>query len=62
MSSSIPANVGVFLGKTDKRAEGWYWVDASRKAPQGPFETKAQAVEDAVLCLSTADEHNGASP
>jgi hypothetical protein len=59
--SSIPANVGVFFGKPDKRSEGWYWVDASTKAPKGPFETKAQAIEDAVLCVSTADEHSGAS-
>jgi hypothetical protein len=41
--SRIPANVGAFFGKADKRSEDWYWVDASAKAPKGPFETKAQA-------------------
>jgi hypothetical protein len=60
--SSIPANVRVFFGKADKRYEGWYWVDASTKAPKGTFETKAQAIEAAVLCVSTADEHRGAGP
>ena len=60
--SSIPANVGGFFGRADKRTEGWDWVDASTKAPKGTFETKAQAIEDAVLCVSTADEHSRASP
>ena len=36
--SSIPANVGVFFGKADKRSAGWYWVDASTKAPKGPYK------------------------
>jgi hypothetical protein len=27
---SLPANVGVFFGKADKRSEGWYWADASK--------------------------------
>jgi hypothetical protein len=52
---------GVFFGRADKRSEGWYWADASTKAPNGPFETKAQAIENAVLCVSTADELKGAS-
>ena len=49
--SSVPSNVGVFFGKTDKRSEGWYWVDVSTKSPKGPFETKALAIENAVLCV-----------
>jgi hypothetical protein len=48
---SVPSNVGVFFGKADKRSEGWYWVDASAKVPKGPFETKAQTIENAVLCV-----------
>jgi hypothetical protein len=49
--SAIPTNVGVFFGQVDKRATGWYWVDARseklRGAIRGPFETKERAVEDA---------------
>jgi hypothetical protein len=60
--SNVPSNVGVFFGKADKRSEGWYWVDASKNAPKGPFETKAQAIKDAVLCVSTAEEESAASP
>jgi hypothetical protein len=56
--SNVPPNVGVFFGKADKRSEGWYWVEASTNAPKGPFETKAQAIENAVLCVSTAEEHS----
>ena len=57
--SSVPSNVGVFFGKTDKRSEGWYWVDVSTKAPKGPFETKARAIENAVLWLSTSEQKAG---
>jgi hypothetical protein len=50
--SAIPTNVGVFFGQLDKRATGWYWVDARseklRGAIRGPFETKERAVEDAL--------------
>ena len=52
--SNVPSNVGVFFGKTDKRSEGWYWVDASAKAPKGPFQTKAQAIENAIQSLRHA--------
>ena len=58
--SSVPLNVGVFFGKTDKQSEGWYWVDVLTKSPKGPFETKAQAIDDAVLCVSTSDEQKAA--
>jgi hypothetical protein len=48
----IPTNVGVFFGQVDKRATGWYWVDARseklRGAIRGPFETKELAAEDAL--------------
>ena len=57
--SSVPSNVGGFVGKTDKRSEGWYWVDVSTKSPKGPFETKAQAIENAVLWLSTSEQMAG---
>jgi hypothetical protein len=60
--SNVPSNVGVFFGKADKRSEGWYWVEASTNAPKGPFETKAQAIENAVLCVCTAEEQRAASP
>jgi hypothetical protein len=56
--SNVPSNVGVFFG----RSEGWYWVEASTNTPKGPFETKAQAIENAVLCVSTAEELRAASP
>jgi hypothetical protein len=59
--SNVPANVGVFFGRADKRSEGWYWADMSTKTPKGPFETKAQAIENAVLCVSAADELKGAT-
>jgi hypothetical protein len=56
--SSVPANVGVFFGHVDKRAEGWYWADAQseklRGAIRGPFETKELAVEDALQSLREA--------
>ena len=54
----IPTNVGVFFGQVDKRATGWYWVDARseklRGAIRGPFETKELAVEDALQSLREA--------
>jgi hypothetical protein len=53
--SAIPTNFGVFFGQVDKRATGWYWVDARseklRAAIRGPFETKELAVEDVVQSL-----------
>jgi hypothetical protein len=60
--SNVPSNIGVFFGKADKRSEGWYWVDASTNGPKGPFETKTQAIENAVLCVSTAEGQRTASP
>jgi hypothetical protein len=60
--SNVSSNVGVFFGKADKRSEGWYWVEASTNKPKGPFETRAQAIENAVLCVSTAEEQRAASP
>ena len=56
---SIPANVGVFFGKVDKRPEGWYWADASKREEAanlpitGPFETQVQAADDAVKSAET---------
>ena len=58
--SSVPSNVGVFFGKADKRSEGWYWADVSTNTPKGPFETKAQAIENAVLCVSASSEQTAA--
>ena len=63
--SAVPTNVGVFFGQVDTCPSGWYWAaDTKSETPkgtiQGPFETKAHAIEDAALCVST-DEHSGAS-
>jgi hypothetical protein len=56
--SAVPMNVGVFFGQAEKRATGWYWVDARseklRGAIRGPFETKERAVEDALHSLRDA--------
>jgi hypothetical protein len=56
--STVPANVGVFFGQVDKRAEGWYWAGAQseklRGAIRGPFETKELAVEDALQSIREA--------
>jgi hypothetical protein len=58
--SAVPTNVGVFFGQVDKRAAGWYWVDARseklRGAIRGPFETKELAVEDALQSLQDAPD------
>jgi DNA mismatch repair ATPase MutS len=50
---SVPSGVAVFYGQVDKRSKGWYWTDTVKseetKAPiTGPFETKEQAVENAL--------------
>jgi hypothetical protein len=56
--SAVPTNVGVFFGRVDKRAEGWYWAGAQseklRGAIRGPFETKDLAVEDALRSVQEA--------
>jgi hypothetical protein len=51
----VQAKFAVFYGRVDERSTGWYWteapddVDELPKGPfQGPFETKADAVEHAV--------------
>jgi hypothetical protein len=53
--SAVPTSVGVFFGQVDKRAKGWYWADAQSEKPRaafrGPFETKEQAVQDALQSL-----------
>jgi hypothetical protein len=49
--SAVPTNVGVFFGQVDKRPKGWYWADAPKAAIRGPFETKEEAIEDALKSL-----------
>jgi hypothetical protein len=51
---NIRPNFAVFYGKVDqKRDAGWYWTrvpgpgEPSKGPYNGPFETKAEAVEDA---------------
>ena len=51
---NIRAKVAVFCGKVDQRRDpGWYWTSVPGpgeplKGPyNGPFKTKAEAVEDA---------------
>lgn len=54
---NLPLNVAVFFGRIDKRASGWYWIarpTADRPVKgsiAGPFETKPEAVEDAVCSM-----------
>jgi hypothetical protein len=51
----VPTNVGVFFGQVDKRSKGWYWADTRSEkltgAIRGPFESKEQAIENALLNL-----------
>jgi hypothetical protein len=61
---TVPSNVGVFYGQVDKRAKGWYWADGSEKprgSIRGPFETKEQAVENAIQSVweDSRDEPKG---
>jgi hypothetical protein len=58
---SVPPNVGVFFGKADKRSEGWYWTEALviQKAAKGPFETKEQAIENAIQSLAAQGPNDG---
>jgi hypothetical protein len=63
--SSLPVDVAVFFGKVDKRPSGWYWTPISDgQIPHsgsiaGPFETKAEAVEDAHQAAK--DQTHGAT-
>lgn len=58
----MPPNVAVFYGQFDKRAQGWYWTARPnaekpvKAAIAGPFETKAEAVEDAVRNVQVSAE------
>ena len=57
-------NVAVFFGKLDKRRPGWYWTPISETIPHsgsmvGPFETKADAVEDANHATVTSTVGGG---
>jgi hypothetical protein len=57
----LPTNIGVFFGRADKRPEGWYWTNTESPTKiTGPFETKAQAVENALqsLALSHQQSHD----
>jgi hypothetical protein len=54
--STVPTNVGVFYGQVDNRATGWYWADTRSeklRSFRGPFESKEQAVEDALRSLAS---------
>jgi hypothetical protein len=58
--SAVPTNVGVFFGQVDRRAKGWYWAETKLTgAIRGPFETKDQAVEDALQSLREAPNETG---
>lgn len=50
--SNVPFGVAAFYGQVDKRAKGRYWADAPTESPKapmrGPFDTKEQAVENAL--------------
>jgi hypothetical protein len=61
--SRIPSNLGVFYGQVDKRPTGWYWTDTlksetTKAAITGPFETKEQAVENALEGLAARQTSN----
>jgi hypothetical protein len=55
--SAVPTSGGVFFGHVDKRPKGWYWADTknekSKGAIRGPFQSKEQAVEDALHSLAS---------
>ncbi len=55
--SAVPTNVGVFFEQVDKRPRRWYWADTknekSKGAIRGPFQSKEQAVEDALHSLAS---------
>jgi hypothetical protein len=62
--SAVPTNVGVFFGQVDKRSKGWYWADTRseklKDAIRGPFESKEQAIENALQNLrDTASDGRG---
>ena len=64
----IRAKVAVFYGKVDqKRDPGWYWTRVPGpgeplKGPySGPFETKAEAVEDANQAAVIEEKGPGVS-
>jgi hypothetical protein len=64
--SAVPTNVGVFFGQVDKRSKGWYWADTRsdtlRGSFRGPFESKEQAVEDALHSFANNElEERGAA-
>jgi hypothetical protein len=48
--TDIRAKFAVFFGRVDERPDGWYWtVDEDLKGDfTGPFDTKADAIEDAI--------------
>jgi hypothetical protein len=54
--AGLSANIGVFFGRVNNRPDGWYWTDTSTTKITGPFETKEQAVEDALQSLRTSGE------
>jgi hypothetical protein len=61
--SRIPSNLGVFYGQVDKRSKGWYWTDTlkseeTKATITGPFETKEQAVENALESLAARQTSN----
>jgi len=58
LAINIRAKFAVFYGKADQKCDpGWYWTSVPGpgeplKGPyNGPFETKAEAVEDANQAL-----------
>jgi hypothetical protein len=64
--SSVPSNVGVFFGNLGQGQEGWYWTDASlsqkpKAAIKGPFETKEQAIENALQDVAARSDERWAA-
>jgi hypothetical protein len=48
--TDIRAKFAVFFGRVDERSEGWYWTveEDLNGTFAGPFETKEDAIEDAI--------------
>jgi hypothetical protein len=60
---SVPSGVAVFYGEVDKRPKGWYRTETvttgNSKTPiTGPFETKSDAVQNALQSVEARQTSN----
>ena len=65
LMSSFPSHLCVFFGKPGQGQDGWYWTEASTQKPKaafgGPFETKEQAIENALQSVAARQSPDGES-